>query len=95
VSRSSTVVAARSQVSCDLDGEAAILHLESGVYYGLNPVGAWIWNLIQRPMTVDEIRRAILKRYDVEPDLCERDLHTLLQDLAAADLIEIRDAPAP
>jgi coenzyme PQQ synthesis protein D (PqqD) len=88
-------VAARSQVSCDLDGEAAILHLESGVYYGLNPVGAWIWNLIQRPMTVDEIRRAILKRYDVEPDLCERDLHTLLQDLAAADLIEIRDAPAP
>ncbi|HEY8132321.1 MAG TPA: PqqD family protein [Thermoanaerobaculia bacterium] len=93
VSRRSTVVAVKNQVSCDPGGEAVILHLDSGVYYGLNPVGAWIWNLIQSPRTVDEIRQAVLDQYDVEVDRCESDLQALLQDLAAAQLIEIRQEP--
>ena len=47
ISGSSIVVAAKAQVSCDLEGEAAILHRDSGVYYGLDPVGARIWRLVQ------------------------------------------------
>jgi hypothetical protein len=38
--KTSTVVAAKDQVSCDLVGEAVILDMKSGIYYGLNPVGA-------------------------------------------------------
>ena len=33
------VVAARDQVSVEVDGEAVILGLADGVYYGLDPVG--------------------------------------------------------
>ena len=33
----------RAQASCDLGGEAVLLNLESGQYYGLDPVGARIW----------------------------------------------------
>ena len=84
-----TVVAVKQQVSCDLDEEAVILHLKAGVYYGLDSVGARIWALIQEPKTVDQIKDAILKEYDVEPDRCERDVLALLQELAAEDLIEI------
>jgi hypothetical protein len=87
------VVAAQDQVSCDLDGEAAILNLASGVYYGLDATGARVWNLVQTPRTVNEIRDALLKEYDVEAERCERDLLALLGDLAAAGLIEVRDAP--
>jgi hypothetical protein len=43
----SRIVASRDQVSCDLSGEAALLSLKTGVYYGLNPVGARILSLIQ------------------------------------------------
>ena len=43
------MVATKDQVSCDLAGEAAILNIKSGVYYGLDPVGARIWNLMQEP----------------------------------------------
>ena len=31
---------AKDQVSCDLGGEAALLHMNKGIYYGLDPVGA-------------------------------------------------------
>jgi hypothetical protein len=91
---SSTVVAARDQVSCDLAGEAAILDMKSGIYYGLNAVGARIWNLIQDPKTVDEVSAAILAEYDVETDRCQHDIVALLQDLVAHGLVEIHHGTA-
>jgi hypothetical protein len=94
ISGSSTVVAARDQVSCDLAGEAAILDMKSGIYYGLNAVGARIWNLIQEPKTVDEVAAAILAEYDVEADRCQHDIVALLQDLAAYGLVEIHHGTA-
>lgn len=86
----STVVAGKDQVSCDLAGEVAILHVKKGVYYGLDPVGARIWELIQEPRTLGEVRDAILDEYEVEPERCERDLLALLGRLAEEGLVEIR-----
>jgi Coenzyme PQQ synthesis protein D (PqqD) len=89
VSRGSTVVAAKDQVSSDLGGEVAILDLKAGVYYGLDTVGARIWSLIQEPRTVNEIRDILLEEYEVEPERCERDLLVLLQRLADEGIIEV------
>ena len=82
------VVVSQDQVSCELGGEAAILNLKAGVYYGLNEVGARIWKLIQEPKRVSEIRDTILEEYEVEPDQCEVDVIVLLQDLLDNGLIE-------
>jgi len=85
------VVVAKEQVSCDLGGEAAILNLKSAVYYGLDPVGARIWNLIQEPKRIKEIYEILLKEYNVEPGRCERDLLALLEKLVEEGLIEVKD----
>jgi hypothetical protein len=45
----SIVCAIADQVSCDLDGEAAILNLKSGTYYGLDPVVPSSGANLQRP----------------------------------------------
>lgn len=94
VSHSAIVVATQAQVSSDLAGEAVILNLKNGMYYGLDTVGARIWALIQQPHSVAALRDAILAEYDVEAERCERDLLALLTDLAAAQLIEITDVVA-
>ena len=91
VSGSSTVVAAKDQVSSDLGGEVAILDLKAGVYYGLDAVGARIWSLIQEPITVNEIRDILLEEYEVEPERCEHDLLALLRRLADEGLVEVRN----
>lgn len=93
LARSSVVTAAKELIWSDLGDEAAILHLASGIYYGLNETGARIWALLQEPRPVHEIRDALVNEYDLDPDRCERDLCALLDALAAAALIEIRDAP--
>ncbi len=87
-----TIVAIADQASVDLDDEAAILNLKTGVYFGLNEVGAWIWRLIQQPHTVAQIRAAVLDEFEVEPERCDADLHALLRELAQHQLIEIQDA---
>jgi Coenzyme PQQ synthesis protein D (PqqD) len=92
ISEHSTVVASKDQVSSDLgEGEVAILNLRRGTYYGLDAVGTRVWNLLQEPGTVREIRNVLLNEYDVEPERCERDLLALLQKLADEGLVEIRD----
>jgi hypothetical protein len=88
---SAILVAATDQVSCDLDGESVILHLSSGMYYGLNAIGARIWGLIQAPRSVMEIRDTLLAEYDVDPARCESDLLILLEQLVAERLVEVQD----
>lgn len=89
VSDRSTVVASSNQVSSDLGGEVAILDLKGGKYYGLDEVGARVWELIQKPAAVSEVQAAIVEEYDVEPALAQRDVLALLQRLAEEELIEV------
>jgi Coenzyme PQQ synthesis protein D (PqqD) len=86
-----TVVAISEHVVCHVDGEAVVLHLAKGAYYGLNSVGTRVWSLIQSPMHASAIRDALLAEYDVEPSACEKDLKSLLDDLAKCGLIEIQE----
>ena len=52
ITTDSIVVASPDQVSSDLAGEIVMLNLASGTYYGLDEVGARIWNLVQQPTPV-------------------------------------------
>jgi hypothetical protein len=90
LSVSSIVGATRDHVSCSLGDEAAILNLKNSIYYGLNPVGTRLWNLVQQSRSVCEIRDTLLQEYDVEAAQCERDLLDLLEKLREQGLIEVR-----
>lgn len=85
----STVQVAQEVVSCDLVDEAAILNMKDGVYYGLNPVGARIWNLIQKPMKVSDILETLVGEYDVEREVCQTDLMELLEQLLEKELVKV------
>jgi len=90
----SVVAVAREQVSCPLGDEAAILNLKNSVYYGANAAGTRVWNLLQEPKSVLQLRDALLEEYDVETERCERDLLEFLEKMRAEGLIEIRAATA-
>ncbi len=89
ITRDSIISHAKDQVFADLAGEAAILNLTDGVYYGLDRVGASIWNMLERPRSVAEIRDGVMALYDVGAEECERDLMVLLNELAARGLVNV------
>jgi len=85
----SRVVASKDQVSSDLGSEAAILNLKNSVYYGLDPIGARIWQLVQEPTTLGHIRDVLRAEYDVDEAQLEADIRDLVQELSAHGLVEI------
>jgi hypothetical protein len=89
---SSVVVCADENLSCDLQGEAVVLSLQSGTYFGLNPLGARIWELIQKPARVSFVLEELLKEYAVDAIQCEADLLSFLKLLQTHELITVQDA---
>ena len=67
--------------------ETVILHLGSGNYYGLDPVGARVWQLLAEGRTPAQACAQMLAEYEVAPAQLEADLRTLLQDLLANGLL--------
>jgi hypothetical protein len=90
LSVTSIVVATKDQVSSDVGGETILLSMQSAMYYGLDSVGARIWELLREPVRVSEIRDVIASEYDVEIERCESDVLAFLRELAAKGLIEVR-----
>jgi hypothetical protein len=90
LSPNTIVTAASDQVSCAVGNESVILGIKNSVYYGLNEVGASVWKLLlQKQMTIAELRDSLLEEYEVEKDLCERDLVGLLEKMQAEGLIQV------
>ena len=93
ISKDSVVVAAKSQLSSQVDAETVLLQVDKGLYFGLNEMGTFIWKQLQQPRKVQEIRDAILREYEVSSEQCERDLLKVLAELSKNGLIEVRNAP--
>jgi hypothetical protein len=89
-----TVAVSPNQVSTSLGHEAVILGADAGEYFGLNEVGARIWELVQQPVQVAQICAQICAEYEVPPDQCERDVIELLAELREKGLLDVRDASA-
>ncbi len=83
------VTAVKDQVTCDLSGEAVVLQMKDSMYYGLDPVGAAIWKLIQTPKSIAEICEALVNEYEVTPGECEADVRSFLAELQSQGLITL------
>lgn len=76
------------QVSTSVSGETVILNFGSGIYYNLDEVGSFVWELLQKtPATIYELVDKICSEFDVTPTQCEEDLNLLLKDLIYEKLI--------
>lgn len=83
------VVATDDAVACEFGNGLALLHLKSNIYYSLNGVGAYIWELIQEPRSILDIRSAVLTRYAVDAERCRADVDGLLKGLTEAGLARL------
>jgi hypothetical protein len=71
----------------ELDGEAVLLSLDEGCYFGLDELGTRIWKLIEDDLDESQVVEKIVEEYDVEPEQARRDLDNFLGDLEESGLI--------
>ncbi len=70
-----------------IDDEVVMMSIETGEYYGLNPVASRIWELLEHPHTMEQLIDKLLQEFDIDESTCRRDVQTFLKQLAGKQLI--------
>lgn len=85
----SLVAQTPGNIVSDMDGEKVMLSVEKGKYYNLGVLGGVIWELIEHPITGEEIVKNLLSQYKVDPKECEEEVMFFLNDLKEEELIKV------
>ena len=86
------VIVNDSVVFAELDQEAVLLNVETGVYFGLDELGTEIWNLLAKGATENEIVDRLGAEYEVEPDQLRADVREFFELLLRNGLVRQTDA---
>jgi hypothetical protein len=77
----------------EVAGEAVILEVKSGKYFGLDEIGTRMWQLLSENGHLLPTYQILLNEYDVDPARLERDLIQLVHSFVEKNLMEIDDRP--
>jgi len=73
-----------------VSGATVLLNLDTGRSFMLDDVGARAWRVLMSSPSIQDAFDSLLAEYQVEPDQLRTDLATLIVDLEAQGLLEIR-----
>ena len=76
----------------ELDNNQVIMHIEKGKYFGLNPVGKRIWELIESPKSFPEITQSLMSEFDVTETQCTGEVRDFLDKTVKCDIVEKYEA---
>ncbi len=67
--------------------DTVILDLGSGTYFGLDPIGARVWQLLADGTNVKQVVTTLLAEFDVAPEQLQQDVEALVDDLVGRGLV--------
>lgn len=67
--------------------EAVLLDFERGIYYGLDGVGARVWELLAANASLEDAAAAMTEEYEVELAAVRRDIELLVDELVRNGLV--------
>jgi len=77
------------------DGEQVMFSMERGMYYGMQTVATFIWNLLEQPRTIAEVADAVTAHFEgAEREQCQQDVLAFVTDLHREELIHVHERTA-
>lgn len=85
-----TIIAHKKDLpSTNIDGEIALMNIETGKYFTMNLVGSDIWNKTINPISVENLVSSMKNEYDIDIDTCRQQVLIFLEKLLCEGIIEI------
>lgn len=72
-----------------IDGSAYVVAIDRQMLLELNEVGTFIWERLDRPMTLDALARAIAAEFRVEPEAAKRDAEEFIRLLVDRGVVSV------
>ena len=73
----------------ELDGEAVVLNLDTGIYFGLDAVGTRIWRLLEERKSLRLVLDTLIDEYEAPADRLQRDLLAFVERLNGKGLLTL------
>jgi hypothetical protein len=89
LSLDATVTIPEDVVFRELDGEAVILNLASGTYFGLDAVGTRMWQLLDAHRTLRRTLEALEEEFEAPHERLVTDLTEFVGQLHAKGLLAV------
>lgn len=83
------VAHAPGPLATQLDGEIIALNVERGNYYAMGVTGSRIWELTIEPTSVENVVRDLCAEFDVDADVCRREVVAFAEELRREDLLTV------
>ncbi|MFN8579069.1 MAG: lasso peptide biosynthesis PqqD family chaperone [Candidatus Sericytochromatia bacterium] len=87
ISLSSNIIKNDSLVASELDDGLVMMSLENSSYYGLDPIGKRVWEILEEKTSVENLISKLIEEYDISKDECQKDILELLNSFAKENLI--------
>jgi hypothetical protein len=73
----------------ELQGDAVLLDMKTGVYFGLDRVGTRIWQLLAEISLISDVVDKMVEEFDVPTQRCSSDVLDLVERLREQGLLAI------
>ena len=75
----------------EVQGEAVILHLDSGEYFGLDSIANRAWQLVVEKGDLAQVEAAMVEEFDVDEGTLSIDLAQFVEELVTKRLVDINE----
>jgi coenzyme PQQ synthesis protein D (PqqD) len=73
-----------------INGESFMLNVQTGCYFGLNAVGARVFELLGETASLERAFEMLLLEYDVDESILRLDFDRLISELLQQGLLELQ-----
>ncbi len=80
-----------NSLSGRLNEELVIMDVDKGKYFSLNPVASRIWDLLEKPLSLNDLCNKLMEEYDVDFSTCQKEVRELIEELTKLDLVLVSE----
>lgn len=74
-------------ISGRLHDELVMMDPRQGKYFSLNPVATRIWDLLEKPCTLEELCGQLMEEFEVEAEQCRTEVEEVLSEMVRLGIV--------
>lgn len=85
-----TVQRSQELLTSSIGDEVVMMSIENSAYYGLDPVGSKIWEMIAEPVRVSQLCDQLMERFEVSAEQCQADVLKFLNEMHDEGMLQVK-----
>jgi len=87
LNKMTTYIRNNNTVSGRLSDELVMMDIDKGKYFSLNPVATRIWDLLELPLTIDELCGHLMEEYEVDAEQCRAEVTEVINEMVKLGVV--------